>query len=161
MGGKGGGGGGGGGGFGSPEANKQYWLSQATPEYQDQLRKSITDMAADPAQKDAYDQTYGPGGVWRPMYETLFPAKAEETPAPADTPKPAEPAPVTPDPTPEPTPDPTPTPAPIDPGGAVDQPSGDVLGGSILNPPKYWVGGIDSYKKGPSTKSSSLTTTQT
>jgi len=90
--------------------------------------------------------------------------KADE-PAPAaaaETPKAEEPIVTTPDPTPTPyptpTPDPTPTPTPTDPGGA---PSGDVLGGSILNPPKYWVGGIDSYKKGPSTKSSSLTTTQT
>jgi len=154
MGGKGGGGGGGG------------WQTVdqvvADPVLAQQKRDEINAMEKnDP---DYFAGTYGPNGNYRETYLKLFP----EQPAPAAKLDEAlTPPPETPAPAPEPEvakPDPAPTtpaPNPIDPGGAIDQPTGDVLGGSILNPPKYWVGGIDSYKKGPSTKSSSLTTTQT
>jgi hypothetical protein len=50
---------------------------------------------------------------------------------------------------------------PIATGGAVDQPktnTGDLLGGSVLNPPKYWT---DNKYKRPGGASGSLTTTQT
>jgi membrane protein involved in colicin uptake len=55
-------------------------------------------------------------------------------------------------------------------GGAITQPTaagnptlggagaGDALGGAVLDPPKYWVGGTDSFKS-PSTRKSSLRTT--
>jgi hypothetical protein len=112
--------------------------------------------------------TRTPGGYVDPWMQSMFtelygaaPPAAAAVPA-ADTPTPVAPEPEKKPDDPVVTPaaaDPAPT--PVDPGGAIDQPTGDVLGGSILNPPKYWVGGIDSYKKGPSTKSSSLTTTQT
>jgi len=42
----------------------------------------------------------------------------------------------------------------IDPGGGIDQPVagvGDVLGGAVLKPPKYWVGGMDQYASSPQT----------
>ena len=56
-------------------------------------------------------------------------------------------------------------------GGAITQPTasgnpavpggtgaGDTLGGAVLDPPKYWVGGADSFRS-PSTRRSSLRTT--
>ena len=53
-------------------------------------------------------------------------------------------------------------------GGAITQPTaagnpagsgaGDALGGAVLDPPKYWVGGADSFRS-PSTRRSSLRTT--
>jgi membrane protein involved in colicin uptake len=51
---------------------------------------------------------------------------------------------------------------PAAPGGAGSgvNSTGDTLGGSILNPPKYWTGTIDKFKSG-STSRGKMTTTQT
>ena len=57
----------------------------------------------------------------------------------------------------------------INAGGAITQPTaagnpagsggaGDALGGAVLDPPKYWVGGADSFRS-PSMRRSSLRTT--
>lgn len=62
---------------------------------------------------------------------------------------------------------------PLDAGGAVDQPTGgnsesmglgDALGGAVLKPPQYWVGGVDSYNVADTAtgrNAGSLKTTQT
>ena len=41
--------------------------------------------------------------------------------------------------------------------------AGDTLGGSVLNPPKYWTGNIGNYKPAPTSqaKKGSMSTTQT
>ena len=101
-------------------------------------------------------------------YPKAAPAAAVQEAAPAAAPAEA-PAPA---PEPEPTvapPDPTPMGPAIGAGGAITQPtaggnntsanSGDVLGGAVLKPPNYWVGGISTPTSGRG--SGRLTTTQT
>jgi hypothetical protein len=106
------------------------------------------------------------GGATSDYTKALYDLYYPDTPAPAPaaaavTPDAAAPAP-TPDPTPTPTPTPDPTPTPTGPpssqGAAITQPSsannptpsgtggvGDAMGGAVLSPPKYWVGGVDRY----------------
>ena len=96
------------------------------------------------------------------MWPEPAPAKQEAAPAQQEAAAPAaeEQAPA----------DPTPV-APIgdavSAGGAVDQPGaaapasgGDVLGGAILKPPKYWTGNISNFKSGSASRGK-MTTTQT
>ncbi len=94
--------------------------------------------------------------------DTMWP---EAKPVAAAAPAPAAPAPVaeTPAPVVE-----TPKPVeaigpPIASGGAIDQPSGqntgEALGGSILNPPAYWVGS-GNRGRGTGTGTGSLRTTK-
>lgn len=95
-------------------------------------------------------------------YYGAAPATPAPAPAPAAAPAPepaaaAAPTPATPAPT-----TPAPTGDPLGAGGGIGQPgsTGNQLGGAILNPPKYWVGGIDSYNKSPR-GGGALRTTQT
>lgn len=91
---------------------------------------------------------------------------------PVEAPKLATPAPepeAAPVPAPEPAPEPPPGPLgpAINPGGAITQPTGvnnqtagEVLGGSILNPPAYWVGNTGRSGRGTGAGQGSLTTTK-
>jgi len=104
-------------------------------------------------QRDVFNNLFG---TYQPPAPAPAPAAASEAPAPAAPEAPAPEAPA---------PDGG---TPIDSGGGIDQPTtGSVLGGALLNPPAYWVGGMDSYNKAakPTNKtgdtSGSLTTTQT
>ena len=154
MGGKGGGGDGGG------MQNMVYYntpdgISTATADYMQQYSPNTPTMTA--------AELAANGGKWKDPTPAAAP---DPTPAPAATPDPT--------PAPAPTPTQTDTPAPADPtptptgpaasaGGAITQPSasgnpttptstlGDTLSGSVLKPPQYWVGGVDSVnsaKKG-------------
>jgi hypothetical protein len=154
MGGKGGGGGGG-----------TMWTRETALQdegMRGQMKKQVQQMEKD--DPDSFKSLYGEGGVDRAFYLNLFPPE----PAPVAEPV-VEAAPVVEEPKVE-TPvveekkDDTAKPIgdPITAGGAVDQPkaadnTGDLLGGAVLSPPKYWVG--NTYKR-PGSKGS-LTTTQT
>ena len=48
-------------------------------------------------------------------------------------------------------------------GGSAIETAGDTLGGSVLNPPKYWTGTMAKYKTAPAgqAKKGSMSTTQT
>jgi len=94
----------------------------------------------------------------QPFAAAAAPEQAAPAPAPAAAPEPAPAAAAAPEPAP------AAGPPPISAGGAVEQPkgptnTGDALGGAVLNPPNYWVGGIGSYNQAK--KSGSLKTTQT
>lgn len=98
--------------------------------------------------------------------------KPAEAPAPAPAPAPAAAAAPAPEPA-APAPEPVAQGTPLDPGGAIDQPTGgnseqmnlgDALGGAVLKPPQYWIGGVNSYDTADTAtgrNAGSLKTTQT
>ena len=105
---------------------------------------------------------------------------AERAPPPAPAPVVATPM-AAPEPEPVPIPEPTPAPQataptgpPITSGGAFTQPTaagnpapgatggtlGGQLGESVIRPPTYWVGGTNTYGRGPGRGQGRMTTTQ-
>lgn len=93
-------------------------------------------------------------------YSAPTPAAPPPAPAPAPAPPPAAAAPEPAAPAPEPA---API-VPIDPGGPIDQPTtaGNLLGGAVLNPPKFFVGGVNEYNKAKAKGTQgSIQTTQT
>ena len=88
----------------------------------------------------------------KPKPAAPAPAPLPYVPPPPPAPAPAAPAAFVPDPGPPLATAPTGT--PIGTGGGIAGPSaagnsagglGDALGGSVLKPPQYWVGGINQY----------------
>jgi len=154
------------GGKGGGSSNEQVedTISQV---YNDQYRSLINQEKA--TNPDLWRSTYAPGGSGNSFYMKVFgPEGAHDF----DPPKPAE------EEKPEPVAEAAPVAAPPDPlanmpaAPATDptlappatMTGGDTLGGAVLNPPKYWVGGLDQYESGRRTGrsgSGALKTTQT
>lgn len=117
----------------------------------------------DRATGEVMDRTLNVVGHKDTMWPEARPVVAPKAAAPAPAPEP-EAAPV---PPPAPEPPPGPLGPGISPGGAITQPtgvnnqtSGEVLGGSILNPPAYWVGNTGRSGRGTGAGQGSLTTTK-
>lgn len=143
----------------------------------------VSNLARDPASRQIYERNRGNYGTEAEWYA----AKGGKDPSPLMTPEmsgdiftkiygtykpppvqPPAPAPAAAAPPPAAPPEQPPPPppeggTPIDPGGAIDQPTaGDQLGGAVLNPPSYWIGGVENYNKQAKTADKgSLQTTQT
>jgi hypothetical protein len=101
----------------------------------------------------------GSGFGWAAnLFDRWYPEPKKEEPA-AAAPAPAAPAPEPAAPAPVETPT-TPAPDVLAPPAAL----GDALGGAVINPPRYWIGGIDSYTESNPTAgrdAGAITTTQT
>jgi hypothetical protein len=131
-------------------------------------QKIAEEKAADPA---AWKAKYGPGGSAHDFYMKVHPdgaadfddPKPVELAAPEPEPVVEEPAPVAPpvQQGPPVVPD-----APLAPPNSLPVPgAGDVLGGAVTKPPKYWTGGLDAFEAAPRTgrgnSEGAIRTTQT
>lgn len=144
-----------------------YGYVQSYKNQYEQNRANYRDPTTGAYDQSAWFKAKGGAGMdWSKdlfdLYYPTDPSAAAAAPAPAAAVAPAPAAAVaTPDATPAAATDTT-TGTPIDTGAAITQPdsAANLLGGSVLNPPKYWVGDQNAYTSARKT-AGNITTTQT
>jgi hypothetical protein len=156
------------GGKGGGNSSNEQVENTISQVYNDQYRSLINQEKAN--NPDLWRSTYSPGGSGHGFYLKVFGPDSIhdfDPPKPAEEAKPepvAEAAPVAAAPDPmanmpaAPATDPVLTPPASLPG------AGDALGGAVLKPPRYWVGGIDQYENATRTgrgTTGAMKTTQT
>jgi hypothetical protein len=144
----------------TPQGHAQFVYGNAKNEGTD-TRYLFSSNLANYADQNAWRNAKG--GATQDWSKALFDLTYPEFASPAVAAAPAAapaPAPAAPAPAPAaPAPAAPAAPAPIDPGGPVDPGLGSQLGGTVIDPPQYWVGGVSSYNNARSGKGGSGGTT--